>query len=143
MSEPIINEQVKSYLIACLVTGIDVESKPDILMNELVDHMNSTERQFWTEGDEDGIIIHDKHDTPIMNILYDGKRMTFRAFEEDDYTSMITRPQLGYALLNIIGYLQAKDLFFQPSVMGTEKHVIDRVLQQTTTDDTDPEDWAL
>ena len=143
MSEPIINEQVKSYLIACLVTGIDVESKPDVFMAELVDHMNSTERLFWTEGDEDGVIVHDKNDIPIMYIRYDGKRMTFRAFEEDDYMSMMTSPQMGYALLNIIGYLQNKDLFFQPSIMGTEKHVVDRMLEQTPQGDTNPEDWSL
>ena len=41
MTEPIIDNKVKSYLIACLVTGIDVESKPDVFMTELVDHMLS------------------------------------------------------------------------------------------------------
>ena len=110
MSEPIINEKVKSYLIACLVTGIDVESKPDALMTELVDHMNSAERHFWADGDEDGVIVHNKHDVPIMYIMYNGKRMTFRAFEEDDYTAMINRSDMGYALLNIMGLLQMNGL---------------------------------
>jgi len=142
MTEPIINEQVKSYLIACLVTGIDVESKPDVLMAELVDHMNSTERHFWTEGDEDGVIVHSKHDVPVMYIMYNGRRMTFRAFEEDDYTSMINQSDMGYALLNVIGFLQGKDLLFQPSIMGSERHVIEHLTQDTSAD-TNPEDWSL
>ncbi len=142
MSEPIINEKVKSYLIACLVTGIDVESKPDALMTELVDHMNSAERHFWADGDEDGVIVHNKHDVPIMYIMYNGKRMTFRAFEEDDYTAMINRSDMGYALLNIIGLLQMNGLAFQPSIMGSEMHVVEHLVQEQPTD-TKPEDWAL
>ena len=142
MSEPIINEKVKSYLIACLVTGIDVESKPGALMTELVDHMNSAERHFWADGDEDGVIVHNKHDVPIMYIMYNGKRMTFRAFEEDDYTAMINRSDMGYALLNIIGLLQMNGLAFQPSIMGSEMHVVEHLVQEQQTD-TKPEDWAL
>ena len=142
MTEPIIDNKVKSYLIACLVTGIDVESKPDVFMTELVEHMNSTERHFWTEGDEDGIIVHNKHDVPVMYIMYNGRRMTFRAFEEDDYTAMINRSEMGYALLNVIGFLQSKDLEFQPSIMGSEKYVVEHLTQEQSTD-TNPEDWAL
>ncbi len=142
MTEPIIDNKVKSYLIACLVTGIDVESKPNVFMTELVEHMNSTERHFWTEGDEDGIIVHDKHDVPVMYIMYNGRRMTFRAFEEDDYTAMINQSEMGYALLNVIGFLQSKNLEFQPSIMGSEKYVVEHLTQEQSTD-TNPEDWAL
>lgn len=142
MTEPIIDNKVKSYLIACLVTGIDVESKPDVFMAELVDHMNSAERHFWTEGDEDGIIVHNKHDVPVMYIMYNGTRMTFRAFEEDDYTAIINKSEMGYALLNVIGFLQSKDLNFQPSIMGSEKHVVEHLTQEQSTD-ANPEDWSL
>ena len=142
MTEPIIDNKVKSYLIACLVTGIDVESKPDVFMTELVDHMNSAERHFWTEGDEDGIIVHNKHDVPVMYIMYNGRRITFRAFEEDDYTAMINKSEMGYALLNVIGFLQSKNLDFQPSIMGSEKHVVEH-LSQGHSSDPNPEDWSL
>lgn len=142
MTEPNIDNKVKSYLIACLVTGIDVESKPDVFMTELVGHMNSTERHFWTEGDEDGVIVHNKHDVPVMYIMYNGRRMTFRAFEEDDYTAMINKSDIGYALLNVIGFLQSKDLEFQPSIMGSEKYVVEHLTQEQSTD-TNPEDWSL
>ena len=142
MTEPIIDNKVKSYLIACLVTGIDVETKPDVFMAELVDHMNSAERHFWTEGDEDGIIVHNKHDVPVMYIMYNGRRMTFRAFEEDDYTALINKSEMGYALLNVIGFLQSKDLNFQPSIMGSEKYVVEHLMQEQSTD-TNPEDWSL
>ena len=54
--QPIIDEKTKSYLVACLVTGIDVtDAKASELMPDLVSHMNSTERIFWSQGDEDGI----------------------------------------------------------------------------------------
>ena len=142
MTEPTIDNKVKSYLIACLVTGIDVESKPDVFMAELVDHMNSAERHFWTEGDEDGIIVHNKHDVPVMYIMYNGRRLTFRAFEADDYTAMINKSEMGYALLNVIGFLQSKDLEFQPSIMGSEKHVVEHLSQKQSTD-AKPEDWSL
>ena len=142
MTQPIINDQVKSYLIACLVTGIDVETKPDVFMAELVEHMNSTERHFWTEGDEDGVIVHNKHDVPVMYIMYNGTRMTFRAFEEDDYTAMMNKSDMGYALLNVIGFLQSKDLQFQPSIMGSEKHVVEHLSQVQSTP-SNPEDWSL
>jgi len=142
MTEPIIDNKVKSYLIACLVTGIDVESKPDVFMAELVDHMNSTERHFWTEGDEDGIIVHNKHDVPVMYIMYNGKRLTFRAFEEDDYTAMVNKSEMGYALLNVVSFLISKDLEFQPSIMVSEKYVVERLSQEQSTD-AKPEDWSL
>jgi len=141
MAESIINDKVKSYLVACLVTGIDVEHKPDAFMAELVDYMNSTERHFWTEGDEEGVIVHNKHDVPVMYVRYNGKRMTFRAFEEDDYAGMMTEPDMGYALLNIIGYLQDKGLDFRPSIMGSESHVVEHLVTDTT--DPNSEDWAL
>ena len=140
MTEPIIDDKVKSYLIACLVTGIDVESKPDVLMAELVDHMNSAERHFWSEGDEDGVIVHNKNDMPVMYIMYNGSRMSFRAFDEDDYTALISRSDMGYALLNIIGFLQSKALEFQPSIMGSERHVVAHL----ATPAEDPtEDWSI
>ena len=142
MPEAIINEKVKAYLVACLVTGIDVESKPDVFMSGLVDHLNSTERHFWTEGDEDGVIVHNKHDVPVMYIMYNGKRMTFRAFEQDDFTAMVNKNEIGFALLNIIGYLQDKQLEFGPSILGSEKHVVEHLTSDDVSD-TKPEDWTL
>ena len=141
MTKPIINDKVKSYLVACLVTGIDVKTKPDVFMAELVDHLNSTERHFWTEGDEDGIIVHNKYDVPVMYIMYNGSRMTFRAFEETDYTAMIDESGIGYALLNVVGFLQSKDFEFQPSIMGSEKYVVEHLQDQSSN--TKSEDWSL
>ena len=141
MTKPIIDEKIKAYLVACLVTGIDVESEPDVLMTELVDHMNSTERIFWTEGDEDGVIVHNKNDVPVMYITYNGRRIRFRAFEEDELDSINKHSEMGYALLNIIGFLQSKDLSFQPSIMGSERHIVETV--GTLTGHDSSEDWSL
>ncbi len=140
MKQPIIDEKVKAYLVACLVTGIDVESKPEVLMAELVDHMNSTERVFWTEGDEDGVIVHNKNDVPIMYITYNGHRMAFRSFDEDEFDSLGKHSEMGFALLNIVGFLQGKDLTFQPSIMGSERHVVEHILDATPATS---EDWSL
>ena len=105
--QPIIDKKIKSYLVACLVTGIDVtDAKASELMPDLVSHMNSTERIYWSQGDEDGIIIHDKNDVPLLYVMYNGNRMTFNAFDLDEFTAVESQKEIGYALLNIIGFLQ-------------------------------------
>ena len=139
-TEKILDEKTKSYLIACLITGIDVVENPEVLMNDLVDHLNSAERVFWAQGDEDGVIVHDKHDTPVMYIMYSGDRMTFNTFDQDEFLVLSTNKMLGFALLNIIGFLQSREYEFGPSILGSEAHVVAGVLPQS---DTDPEDWSL
>ena len=41
MSDQIIDNYVKTYLIACLISGIHVEYDKEIFLSNLVDHMNS------------------------------------------------------------------------------------------------------
>ena len=137
----VLDEKAKSYLIACLVTGIDVHETPAILMDGLVKHLNSTERVFWTEGDEDGIIVHDKNDVPFLYVMYNGKRLTFNAFEADEFLAVESNKMMGFALLNIIGYLQDGGYEFGPSIMGSEAHVVSQIVNETK--DTKPEDWSL
>ena len=138
----ILDEKAKAYLVACLVTGIDVVEAPSVLMTGLVDHLNSTERMFWTQGDEDGVIVHDKHDTPLLYVMFDGKRMTFNAFDQDEFDAFGNNKMIGFALLNIIGFLQENAYDFGPSILGTEAHVVEHLATQKA-DDTKPEDWAL
>ena len=138
----VLDEKAKSYLIACLVTGIDVVEKPAVLMNGLVDHLNSTERVFWTQGDEDGVIVHDKNDTPILYVLYNGERITFNAFEQDEFSAFGPNKSIGFDLLNIIGYLQDNAYDFGPSILGTEASVVSQMMN-TTNKDEKPEDWSL
>lgn len=140
--EPTIDEKVKSYLVACLVTGIDVTEDKSVLMPDLVEHMNSTERIYWAQGDEDGIIVHDKKDIPLLYLMYTGERMTFRAFEQDEFAAIDSQKEIGLALLNIIGFLQAKGLEFGPSILGSESSVVKNIINNTQ-DNTDPEDWVL
>ena len=138
----VLDEKAKSYLIACLITGIDVVEKPTVLMNGLVDHLNSTERVFWAQGDEDGIIVHDKHDTPVLYVIFNGERITFNAFEQDEYSAFGPNKMIGFALLNIIGYLQDNAYDFNPSILGTEASVVSQVMNATNKGE-NPEDWAL
>lgn len=138
----VLDEKAKSYLIACLVTGIDVIEKPPILMNGLVDHLNSTERVFWAQGDEDGVIVHDKDDIPVLYLMFDGKRITFNAFEQDEFSAFGPNKMIGFALLNVIGFLQDNAYDFGPSILGTEASVVSQ-LMNTTNRDEKPEDWSL
>ena len=138
----IIDEKAKAYLVACLVTGIDVTESPSVLMTGLVDHLNSTERMFWTQGDEDGVIVHDKHDTPLLYVMFDGNRMKFNAFDQDEFDAFGNNTMIGFALLNIIGFLQENAYDFGPSILGTEAHVVEHLTTQKV-DDSKPEDWAL
>ena len=138
----ILDEKAKAYLIACLVTGIDVIEEPSVLMADLVDHLNSTERMFWTQGDEDGVIVHDKNDIPLLYVMFDGKRMTFNAFDQDEFDAFGNNKMAGFALLNIIGFLQQKAYDFGPSILGTEAHVVEHLTTQKA-DDSNPEDWSL
>ena len=142
MSKSIIDAKVKAYLVACLVTGIDVTCDQNELMTGIVDHLNQTERMYWAQGDEDGVIVHDKYDNPVLYVMYDGMRLSFRAFEQDEFLEDGTNRDLGLAVLNIIGYLQDNAFEFGPSILGTEAHVVAH-LHKTEQDDTKPEDWAL
>lgn len=138
----ILDEKTKAYLVACLVAGIDVKEIPSILMKGIVDHMNSTERFFWTQGDEDGIIVHDKNDIPLLNILYNGTRMTFTVFDQDEFDALGNNKGIGFALLNVIGYLQKNAYDFDPSILGSEAHVVESAANKQRKDN-NPEDWAL
>ena len=142
MTQPTIDEKAKAYLVACLVTGIDVTETPDLLMNGLVKHLNSTERLFWTEGDEDGVIVHDKNDVPILSVMYNNNRLTFSAFDMEEFDALGNNKMIGFALLNIIGYLQENAYEFGPSILGSEAYVIDKITN-AETQDTNPEDWSL
>jgi len=138
----VLDEKAKSYLIACLVTGIDVIEKPAVLMDGLVNHLNSTERVFWAQGDEDGVIVHDKHDAPFLYVLYNGERVTFNTFEQDEFSAFGPNKMIGFALLNIIGFLQDNAYEFGPSILGTEANVVSQMMN-TTTKGEKPEDWSL
>jgi len=125
MKEPIIDEYVKSFLVACLVSGIHVVAEPDEFMTGLVDHMNNlTDRIFWATGDADGIIIHDKNDTPVLSLLYTGETLKFMMFEPDEYLSLSINRDAGLMLLNILGYIQEKGLECEPECARTVTTVI-------------------
>lgn len=141
MTNELLDQKAKTYLIACLVTGIDIVEDPETLMCGLVGHLNSTERIFWAQGDEDGVIVHDKNDIPILYLAYDGKRLKFNMFEKDEYLELGTNKNLGYALLNIIGHFQEKGYEFGPSILGSEAEVVSQLTKDPTSEAT--EDWSL
>ena len=141
MPNEILDEKAKTYLIACLVTGIDIVEDPATLMNGLVEHLNSTERVFWAQGDVDGVIVHDKNDVPILYLMYTGTRLKFNVFEKDEFLEIGTNKNLGYALLNIIGYFQDKEYEFGPSILGSEASVVSGLTNNN--DNTKAEDWSL
>ena len=144
MEETLLDEKTKTYLIACVVTGIDVIYDQREFMVGLVGHMNSIERPYWTEGDEDGVIVHDKYDQPILSIMYTGQRMIFGSFDEDPFTAIQSRQNTAYAVLNIIDYLRKLELEFCPSILGSEARVVrDHTVMSDDTANTEPSDWAI
>lgn len=144
MENNIIDEKTRTFLIACLITGIDVKFEKIEFMHGLVSHINSSERIFWALGDEDGIIIHDEHDQPIVSLIYTGTKLTFRTFEKDEFTAIDTQKSIGFALLSTIAYINFLELDFCPSVLGSEAYVTRQGIEVSDdTSDTNPEDWAL
>ena len=141
MEEPVINDFVKAYLVACLVSGIHVEADPHEFMTGLVDHMNGLkDRVYWAQGDEDGIILHDKFDLPILSLIYSGDILKFQLFDQkDEYLEMTSNKDAGFMLLNIIGYIREQGLECQPEVMRHVKTTVSPPSSTQTTQD----DWSL
>ena len=142
MEEPVINDFVKSYLVACLVSGIHVVADPHFFMTGLVEHMNGlTDRVYWAQGDEDGIILHDKFDLPVLNLLYSDDVLKFTLFEQkDEYLEMTSNKDAGFMLLNILGFIRERGLECQPEAMRHMKTVVPPPFsKETNTQD----DWSL
>ena len=141
MKEPIIDDFVKSYLIACLVSGIHVESDPHFFMTGLVTHMNGLkDRVYWATGDEDGVIVHDKFDAPVLSLTYNNNVLKFMLFEQDEYFQEGLGKDAGFMLLNILGYIRDEGLQCEPVAMKTMRTVVPPTSSdETTTQD----DWSL
>ena len=141
MKEPIIDDFVKSYLVACLVSGIHVESDPHFFMTGLVTHMNGLkDRVYWATGDEDGVIVHDKFDAPVLSLTYNNNILKFMLFEQDEYFQEGLGKDAGFMLLNILGYIRDEGLQCEPMAMKTMRTVVPPTSSdETTTQD----DWSL
>lgn len=125
MKETIIDTNVKAYLVACLVSGIHVEADPHDFMTGLVSHMNGlSERIYWATGDEDGVILHDKLDTPILSLIYNGTTLKFMMFQTDEYLSEGIQKDAGLMLLNILGYIREEGLDCEPESARVFKSVV-------------------
>jgi len=138
--ETVIDPTVKSYLVACLVSGIHVEDDPHEFMTGLVDHMNGlVERLYWANGDEDGVIIHDKHDVPVLSLTYSNDVLKFAVFEQDSFLELGVNRDAGLMLLNIIGYIREKGLACEP-----ESHRVQRtIVPPPSSQSSSAEDWSL
>lgn len=134
-----IDEKTKLFLIACLVGGIDVESEPIDFMSGLVDHLNCAERRMWATGDHDGIIIHDKFDTPILLVKYDGEHLSFSIFGAET-VQREEKVDAGYMLLNIIGYIQELRLHFSPTAISFDDSFS---VNAGNSENDDQNDWSL
>lgn len=138
MTEPLINDNIKAYLVACLVSGIYVEDEPSTFMEGLVDHINSlTERVYWANGDEDGVILHDKFDVPVLSLIYSKNVLKFQIFETDEYLETGYNKDAGLMLLNILGYIQQKGLESQPECTRTQTTIIPPSSREAA------DDWSL
>lgn len=141
MKETVIDVHVKAYLVACLVSGIHVEDDPHEFMTGLVDHMNGlVERVYWANGDEDGVIIHDKHDMPVLSLTYRGHTLRFAMFESDDFLEMGINRDVGFMLLNILGYIRDRGLDCEPEAFRVQQTIVP---PSSSNKETDTDDWSL
>lgn len=141
MKEPIIDDFVKSYLVACLVSGIHVESDPHFFMTGLVTHMNGLkDRIYWATGDEDGVIVHDKFDAPVLSLTYNNNVLKFMLFEQDEYLQQGLGKDAGFMLLNILGYIRDEGLQCEPLAMKTMRTVVPPT---SSNESTTQDDWSL
>lgn len=141
MKQPVIDNFVKSYLVACLVSGIHVEADPHYFMTGLVDHMNGLkDRIYWANGDEDGVIVHDKFDVPVLSLTYKDNVLKFMLFEQDEYLQQGLNRDAGFMLLNIIGYIRDEGLECEPMAM---KNVRTIVPPPSSNETTSQDDWSL
>ena len=90
---------------------------------------------------ECAVQIQNKNST-INKDLNERERMTFRAFEQDEFAAIDSQKEIGLALLNIIGFLQGKGLEFGPSILGSESTAVTNIINNAQ-DNTSPEDWVL
>lgn len=133
----IIDDNVKAYLVACLVSGIHVEDNPNKFMTGLVEHMNELkDRIYWAIGDQDGVILHDKYDVPVMSLIYDGATLKFSVFEQDNFIDTGMQKDAGFMLLNILNYIRERNLACEPEVAY-------RAAKMHASAQTDQDDWSL
>lgn len=138
--ETVIDQTVKAYLVACLVSGIHVEDDPHEFMTGLVDHMNGlTERLYWANGDEDGVIIHDKHDVPVLSLTYSKNVLKFAVFEQDTFLELGINRDAGLMLLNIIGYIRDRGLVCEPESQRVQRTIV----PPSSSTQSSADDWSL
>ena len=142
MTDQIIDNYVKSYLLACLISGIHVEYDQASFLTNLVGHINSLEdRTYWADGDEDGVIIHDKYDLPVLALRYNGQTLKFTLFTSDDPNDHEFNTNAGLMLINIIGYIKELGIEHEPECMRVETVLIPP--EQHAGQTIRPEDWSL
>jgi hypothetical protein len=118
-----------------------VEDDPNEFMTGLVDHMNGlVERLYWANGDEDGVIIHDKHDVPVLSLTYTNQTLKFALFEVDEVLESGINRDAGLMLLNILGYIRERDLDCEPEAFRVRKTVIP---PSSSNKQIDADDWSL
>jgi hypothetical protein len=116
-----------------------VEDDPNEFMTGLVDHMNGlVERLYWANGDEDGVIIHDKRDVPVLSLTYTSHTLKFAVFEQDPYLELGINQDAGFMLLNILGYIRERGLECEPEAFRVQKTVV-----PPSSSNNNPDDWSL
>lgn len=138
MKETVIDNNVKAYLVACLVSGIHVESDPHEFMTGLVSHINSlTDRLYWASGDADGVILENQDNTPILSLIYDGVTLKFMMFQDEEYLATGFQKDVGLMLLNVLAYIREEGLKCEPESSRIYRTVVPPSSQESQ------EDWSL
>ena len=84
--------------------------------------------------------MHDKFDNPILSLKYNEDILKFTVFSQDHFLEEEINTDVGFMLLNVIGYIREEGLECEPVAMRTMKNIVPpSSINQTASKD----DWSL
>ncbi len=128
--------KVKYFMINMLTKGVKISYQPEILMPGLADYINNCGRDWYALGDEDGVIIHNAYEEPLLICIYKNDVLSFNSPFSEQFDNIEYATDIKLMLLNIIGYLSSIDKKIASS------HDIPTVGEEITTVIQD-DDWSI
>ena len=129
--------QIQYFMSRILAHGVIIKYDPHELMTGLAKHLNNCQYGWYVVGDEDGLIVHDKLDQPLLFCIYDGEILSFRSplISQGDLDPEYAN-HIAKALLNIVGHIT--------SITGTIKPVgVTPDVGEEITTVVQDDDWSI
>ena len=123
-------------MMAMLAHGVKIQHEPLDLMNGMIEYLNNAGRDWYATGDEDGVILHNKFEEPLLVCIYDGSILSFRSLAIED----ISKPEYAFdiktMLINIVGYITSISDSCNP--VGHSP-----IVGEEVTTDVQDDDWSI